>query len=501
MDNVARDDRATRLKTLFTAQGARVTTADLHALLTDPRDVRAVVVGGGKTGAAAAQLLVQLGAQVTVVDDASDDKVRAGLSKGALDVPRVRVVAGGIDAAVVCEAQVLVLSPGVPRAHPAIAKAIAAGVPCTNEVDVAAVALEVLSAARHVAAPRVVGITGTNGKSTTTTLCGSIMRMHDAHAFVGGNLGTPYCAAALEALCGGALPRLSVLELSSYQLETLTQLKLDAAVVTNLSPDHLDRYASVDAYYAAKARIFALKNPAAPSILNAQDAVSQHHLAAAAGGPRYDFDISVGVGVKIGTDTLEVDGALMRVNNPHIVGHHNRQNAAAAVAAARALGVAPALCQRGLDCYAGIAHRLERVGVLRGVTWFNDSKGTNVDATVTAVKSFGAGVHLIAGGLGKGSSYQPLVDASRNRVVAVYTIGQDAPVIGAAFAGVVDVIACGTLEHALVHAQGRARAGDVILLSPACASFDQFRDYAHRGDSFRAVFAAALAADTAAVGA
>ncbi len=456
-------------------------------LLRNPAGKNVVVIGGGKTGAAAARLLVKLGAQVTVVDDAPLAKVIEGLEQHGVSSAAVTVRAGGIDATLVAGADLCVLSPGVARAHAAVQAALASSVPVVNEVE--------LAAAHVPSSVAIIGITGTNGKSTTTTMCGAIAKAFDANAFVGGNLGTPWCQAVVE---GGAAPAIAVLELSSYQLETIHHLPLRAAVVTNLSPDHLDRYASAAAYYAAKARIFELVVPGGGTVLNAADAESRAQLFSVRGeGTTCDFDIPAAIdgtnGVAIFADRLSVRMALsvseVMLRNAHIVGHHNRQNAAAAIAAIALCGVPSGVWQRGLDSYAGIAHRLERVGERGGVLWFNDSKGTNVDATVTAVKCFPSGVHLIAGGVGKHTPYAPLVEAARGRVRVVYTIGEDAPAIAAAFAGVAQVVPCVTLDAACRQAQQQARAGDVILLSPACASFDQFKDYVHRGETFRALFA------------
>ncbi len=458
--------------------------------LSDVAGKRAVVIGGGKTGAAAARLLLQRGAHVDVVDDAPLDKVVAGLEKNGLVLDRVDVHAGGIDGSLVASSDLAVLSPGVPRAHKALREALAKGVPVVNEVELACAALP--DGGKGTA---IVGITGTNGKSTTTTMAGSIAAQFDKHAFVGGNLGTPWCQTVVE----GKFPKIAIIELSSYQLETIHQLPLRAAIVTNLSPDHLDRYPSAEAYYAAKARIFSLVVSGGGTSLNAADAESRKHLfdvrsRVAGKRARCDFDVSRGMdGVQVAEHGLSIrlGEALTEVvlRNERIVGHHNRQNAAAAIAAMALSGVPSSAWQKGIDAYGGIAHRLERVGERGGVVWLNDSKGTNVDATVTAVKSFARGIHLIAGGVGKGSSYAPLVEASRGKVKRVYTIGQDAPAIEAAFAGAVDVLPCGTLETACRAAQQRADSGDVILLSPACASFDQFKDYAHRGDTFRQLFA------------
>lgn len=456
-------------------------------LLHTPGGARVVVVGGAKTGAVAARLLVRRGAIVTMVDDAAPAKVSEGLAKHGLDVATITLRAGGIDADVVARADLVVLSPGVPRAHAALQPALAAGVPFVNEIELAAAALP-----KSVA---VIAVTGTNGKSTTTTMLGAIATAADPGAFAGGNLGTPYCQAALDVLAGAPPPRFAVLELSSYQLETLRELTVQSAVVTNLSPDHLDRYPDAASYYAAKARVFGLVAPGGGISLNAADAESRAHLASLCPGDRArcDFDVPMDLeGIAITTAGLQVRfGAAQRdvtLTNPRIVGHHNRQNAAAAVAGALLAGIPADAWQPGLDAYAGIAHRLERIGEARGVTWYNDSKATNVDAAVTGLRSFSRGVHLIAGGLGKGAPYAPLVDVARGRVRAVYTIGKDAPAIEAAFAGAAAVISCGTLDVACERAAAAASSGDVILLSPACASFDQFRDYAQRGDAFRRCF-------------
>ncbi len=455
--------------------------------LQDPWGARVVVAGGGKTGAAAARLLVQRGARVTLVDDADIAKVREGLTKNGVDLASITLRAGGIDAATVSNAELVVLSPGVPRAHRAIQVAEAEGIPIVSELELAAAALP--------ASVVVIAITGTNGKSTTTTMAGAIARVADPAAFVGGNLGTPYCQAALDVAAGASAPGLAVLELSSYQLETLTHLAVRAAVVTNLSPDHLDRYPSAASYYAAKARIFSLVCAGGGTSLNAADAETRAHLTPVlpANRARCDFDVPSGLeGIAVDGERLQVryGGATHEVTltNPRIVGHHNRQNAAAAIAGAVLAGVPPGAWQQGIDGYTGIAHRLERVGEARGVAWYNDSKATNVDAAVTGLKSFTRGVHLIAGGLGKGAPYAPLVEAAHGRVAAVYTIGADAPAIEAAFAGAVPLVRCGTLDVACERAAAAARSGDAVLLSPACASFDQFKDYAHRGDSFRACF-------------
>jgi UDP-N-acetylmuramoylalanine--D-glutamate ligase len=470
-------------------EGALMTSTSLHQLksaaLSDPRGKSIVVVGGGKTGAAAARLLLAHGAHVCVMDDADVDQVRAALSKHGVteaEMQAMGIVGGGLQPIDVGSTALVVLSPGVPRSHHVVAAALP-HVPCANDVELAYALLP--SEAR--AQLRVWAITGTNGKSTTTTMAGAIATVADAHAFVGGNLGTPMCA---RVLAGAPWPRIAVLELSSYQLETISHLPVHAAAITNLTPDHLDRYASVESYYQAKASLLTAVVNGGGVVLNHLDTESKRHLQA----PPQARIWWLGRDLQVTQDDalrIEAVGHQASLVNPHVVGLHNQHNAACAAALAWLDGCNDDVVVTGLRAYAGIAHRLERLGEQQGLTWWNDSKATNVDAAVTAVASFRGGVHLIAGGLGKGSSYAPLVQASRGVVVRVYTIGADAEVIAAAFAGVVDVEACGTLEHAAKRVRARAVAGEHLLLSPACASFDQFRDYGHRGDVLRALFARA----------
>ncbi len=480
--------------------------------LSNLRGKSVAVVGGGKTGAAASRLLLRHGARVRLFDDAPLPKVIEGLKKNGVDVDvdgsGIDIVAGGLDEDGIAGCDVVVLSPGVPRAHARLQKALASGRPVINELELGVALLDPAGTGDGL---RVWAITGTNGKSTTTTMAGTIAQQRDEQAFVGGNLGTPLCLAILDGLTVGtaAAPRHLVIELSSYQLESLQHVPVHAAAVTNLTPDHLDRYPAVDDYYAAKARLFDLMAEGAGVSLNAADAETKRFLLPVLAPRLRGLFVSCHFDVLAGEPGVEINGHRLiarqpgqsdlelSLTNPRIVGHHNKQNAAAAAALALLSGFTKQEIQAGLDAYGGIAHRLERVGTHDGVVWWNDSKATNVDAAVTALKSFaaiaeGAGVHLIAGGKGKGSPYAPLVDAARGKVRAVYVIGEDADAVAAAFAAdaAIDVVRAGDLAAACARAAANATAGEHIVLSPACASFDQFRDYGHRGESFRALFAA-----------
>lgn len=382
------------------------------------RGKRVFVAGAGRQGIAAAQLAISLGASVVLGDDRDEARIGEALRSANISTDEVEVRAGGIRPADLQDAHLIVLSAGLPRTHPAIREAIRKQIPICNEIELGAAQLE---------EPQIIGITGTNGKSTTTTMLGDILRAHESEIFVGGNLGTPLC----EVIAKGERPRLLVLELSSYQLETIETLELAVAVITNFAPDHLDRYPSVEDYYRAKKRIFSLLSSNGVAVTNQEDSVSRAFLADVTELSRLDFGVPIGeMGVFIGEQSLELknpsEGFQVQLDNPAIVGTHNRQNAGAACAAAYALGVDPETIQAGLHAYGGISHRLERLGVAGGVTWFNDSKATNVEAARTAIQSFDGRVHLIVGGVGKGASYQPLVEAAQKRVVRVYAIGEEA---------------------------------------------------------------------------
>lgn len=377
--------------------------------------MRYAIAGKGRSGQAASLLLASHGHQVEFLDDA--DKTLTPEKIESFDA--------------------VVLSPGIPRAHPAIQAALSKSIPIYNEIEIAAAEL---------ANCRFVGITGTNGKSTTTALLGHIVQCFEPETFIGGNLGRPLC----EAVAAGERPKYAILELSSFQLETISRLNLEVAILLNLSPDHLDRYPSLEAYYETKRGIFKLGSP-----------------------------------IKIPPDLPFSKGGEFTLPG-NLLGQHNVQNARAAICAAQALKIPDSVIQPGLDSFPGIAHRLEILGVKNGVTWINDSKATNVESTLAALSCFKSGVHLILGGHGKGASYEPLVKASLGCVKRVYVIGEDALIIKEAYGG--NVIEAQTLENAATQAYRAAVSSDTVLLSPACASYDQFKNFEHRGDVFRELF-------------
>jgi UDP-N-acetylmuramoylalanine--D-glutamate ligase len=304
--------------------------------------------------------------------------------------------------------------------------------------------------------------------------------------FAGGNLGDPICNRVLR---GGTLDA-SVCELSSYQLEGIASLRCAAATVLNVTPDHLDRYDSLEAYAAAKERIFANQKPDDAAVLN----VADPRVAAMRTPPgveRRGFDPrgrSADAKAYVrGKGALTADGAEYALRAATLRGAHNAENALAALLLARHLGAAPPALQQGLDSYPGLPHRLEPVRTLDGVEWVNDSKATNVDSVEKSLSAFDHGVLLIMGGRGKGAPYRPLRALFQGRVSALLTIGEDAARITEELGDLVPVTACGDLRTAVAQARKMARHGDTVLLSPACASYDQFRNFEDRGDRFKAL--------------
>ncbi|NMO15503.1 UDP-N-acetylmuramoyl-L-alanine--D-glutamate ligase [Pyxidicoccus fallax] len=441
---------------------------------------KVLVFGLAKSGVAALRLLRQHGAQVTALDARTEEALgEVGREVKALGAT---LVTGPTPPGLLASQDLVVVSPGVPLALPEIQAARSAGVAVWGEVELAW---------RCVSDVPLFGITGTNGKSTTTALTGELFIRGGRRTFVGGNLGRPFSEAAMAPKDWDAL----VVELSSFQLEGIRTLRPRGAVILNLTPDHLDRYASHAEYGAAKARIFQNQQGTDFAVVNAEDA-DVMGLAREAKAPVYGFSVSgrpvvdapklAGLAVaEEGGFRLDFLGERYRLNNRALRGAHNAQNAMAAALLARLGGVAADAVQAGLDSYPGLPHRLESVRVLDGVEWVNDSKATNVDSVLVALRAFKGDLWLIAGGKGKGAPYAPMVDEGRGKVKGVLTIGQDADTLAKSYAGQAPVHACGTLAAAVAKARELARAGDTVLLSPACASYDQFKNFEDRGDTFK----------------
>jgi UDP-N-acetylmuramoylalanine--D-glutamate ligase len=436
-------------------------------------DKRVLVVGLGRSGIAAAQLCAARGARVTATDKRRPEELKLmGLPDSV-----IREL-GGHRRESFLGADLIVLSPGVPEI-PELAAARAAGVAITGELELAS---------RFVAAP-VVAITGTNGKSTTTTLIGEMLRATGRPTFVGGNLGEPLAeavgtpAAQTDGFC--------VVEVSSFQLETTETFHPRVAVLLNITPDHLDRYDGLAGYTAAKARIFAAQTEADFAVVNFDDPLAVR--ASAPGRARREgFSIveSLATGAWLGGALLlKLPGQSPESypsSLPWLLGQrHNQANALAALLAARLAGATPAAALQGLLAFRPLAHRMELVAETGGVAYYDDSKGTNVGAVVAALDGFPRPVVLIAGGRDKGGDYGPLAEALRRVGRAAILIGEAADKLQAAFTGVLPIERAPTLEAAVTAAARLARPGDAVVLSPACSSFDMFRDYAHRAEVFR----------------
>ena len=357
--------------------------------------------------------------------------------------------------------EALIVSPGVPHSAPLFVKALAAGIPVLGDVELFALARPALPP--H----RVVGITGTNGKSTTTALIHHMLAAAGAPTQMGGNIGLPILSQ--DPLPAGGI---YVLELSSYQLDITFSLDCDVAILLNITPDHLERHGSLAAYAAAKARLFTMQSPFRTAIVG-WDAEAEHDVLDDTEEPLIQF--------------IEDIDAGNQAEWPALQGPHNLQNARAAVAACAALGLTSAEIAAGLRTYPGLPHRMQRIGEKSGVLWVNDSKATNADSSAPALSAFPA-THWIAGGRpkldSKGRADLAAVLPHLAGVKAAYLIGEAAPLFEPLLRPLLPVIMSGTLEQAVADAAAAACPGDTVLLSPACASFDQFRDFEARGDAF-----------------
>ncbi len=445
---------------------------------------RVLVLGLGDTGLSVACWAAQAGARVRAADTRAAPPAAAAL---AARVPQAERYFGDFDVKLLDGVDLVCLSPGLPLAEPVVQTAVARGLPVLGDIELFAWQLQVLPAAQR---PAVAAITGTNGKTTVTALVGHLLRAAGVDCEVAGNIGPAALDALLKRRAAGRLPAAWVLELSSYQLETAWSLAPDVATVLNLSEDHLDRYASLEEYGAAKARIFA---GARRAVVNRDDARASALAGSLARRVSFGLDAPPGEGdygirlrgnlrwIARGGKPIVEAGAL------GVHGRHNLANALAAAALAQTLGVGDAALARGLASFEGLPHRLQRVALRHGVAWYDDSKGTNVGATTAALRGLECAgrIVLIAGGDGKGQDFAPLATPVAECARGVLLIGRDAPRIEAALApSGVPLERCATLEDAVIRAAALAQPDDAVLLSPACASFDMFHDYRERGARF-----------------
>ncbi len=449
---------------------------------------KVLVLGLGDTGLSMARWLQRHGARVSVADTRAEPP-RAGELRR--EIPEAALACGEFDAASMRQADLIAISPGVDRRPPSVAAAIGRGVPVVGDIELFARGLaQLLTSQASNLTPRILGITGTNGKSTVTRMAGDICAAAGLDARVAGNIGTPALDVLTAIENGSAVPGAFVLELSSFQLESTANLDADAATMLNLSADHLDRYDGFGAYGAAKARVF---NGNGAQVLNRDDACSS--AMALPGRAVYRFGLEAprasndwGL-VQRGREAwlARGDTALMPADELPVPGTHNVANALAAGALCHAIGIADAPIAAALRAFRGLPHRVEQVAVVNGITFYDDSKGTNVGSTVAALSGFARPLVLIAGGDGKGQDFGPLRAPVARHARAVILIGRDRERIALALDGCgVPLERAADMREAVRKAVAACREGDAVLLSPACASLDMYRNYAHRGEVFAA---------------
>ena len=441
------------------------------------REKRIAVLGLARSGTALAEALAARGVSVAAGDRKRRDEIE---SAPAIEAAGVELFAGGPDPAMLDGAELFVISSGVLLSHAIPAEARRRGIPVFSELEVAWRILEEEAEGKNVW----VAVTGTNGKSTVSTWIAEILRRDRRDVALAGNIGT-----ALSSFCASRRPRFFVVEVSSFQLETIDRFRADVAVVTNVTPDHLDRHGTLAAYAAAKARVFENQRDGDAAIVNEDDPGS-----AAFRPPARRIGFSTrkaapgGAWSADGALWSEIGGERRRLcaaAEVALPGLHNLENALASAAAAELAGASPEAIRSGLTLFAGLPHRTELVAVAEGVAWVDDSKGTNPDAVVKSLAGFPDGrVILILGGSEKGSDFSILARPVARKARLVLTIGQSAEKIERAIAGA-ETRRAGDMERAVDLAAEAARPGDTVLLSPACASFDQYRNFEERGDHFR----------------
>jgi UDP-N-acetylmuramoylalanine--D-glutamate ligase len=439
---------------------------------------RVLVVGLARTGVVTSLFSAGYGAVVT----ATDEKPEAELTEVAakLRAADVKLEFGAPGQATFLEQDLIVLSPGVPAKLPQLELARSRGIPVWSEIELAWRFLR----------GKLIGITGSNGKTTTTSLAAHILKTAGIHTLVGGNIGVPLLA-LVESSTDSTV---TVAEISSFQLETIAEFRPEVGVLLNLTPDHLDRHASFDEYARAKMRMFENQLDRDAAVLNADDPEVTRRMPT---GPHIFWfsrkkRVASGTFLRDGQIFFRTEGAevpLARRDEIPLRGEHNVENVLAACAAAYLAGAEPAAISSGVKTFRGVEHRLEFVAEIGGVPFYNDSKATNVDASLKAIEAFPGPLIVILGGKDKGAPYIPLREPLQQRARLVILIGEAGEKIASGLNGAVPLEHAGTLDHAVQIAADSARAGDTVLLAPACSSFDQFENYEHRGRVFKELVA------------
>jgi UDP-N-acetylmuramoylalanine--D-glutamate ligase len=438
------------------------------------RNKRILVVGLARTGMATALFCAARGARVTATDTRTEKEL--GDAVAALQKAGVALELGGHRQELILDADLIIPSPGVPADAPLLQFARSKGVTIWSEIELAWRFLK----------GRLIGITGSNGKTTTTSLIEHVLKSAGFATILAGNIGTPLISCVERS----NEKTVTVAELSSFQLELIEKFRPNISVFLNLTPDHLDRHHTLESYGAAKARIFENQTESDSAILNADDPGTTPY--APAKPQLFWFSrkqrVAQGAFVKESEILFRREGAeetILKLTDIPLAGAHNLENVLAAAAAARLAGAEPSAIAKGVRSFAGVEHRLEFVAEIGGVRFYNDSKATNVDATLKALDAFPGRILIILGGKDKGSDYTVLQGPLREKAILALLIGAAADKIEKQIAGSVAIEQAGTLERAVETAAHAARAGDVVLLAPACASFDQFQNYEHRGRVFK----------------
>jgi UDP-N-acetylmuramoylalanine--D-glutamate ligase len=435
---------------------------------------RVLVIGLARTGVATALFCAERGSLVTATDTRSAGELVESLAK--LHAAGVQLQLGGYSDAILYLQQLVIPSPGVPADAPLLVKARELGIPVWSEIELASRFLR----------GRLIGITGSNGKTTTTALVEHMLRQAGFSAQAAGNIGTPLITLADQS----ANNSLTVAELSSFQLELIETFRPGISMLLNLTPDHLDRHKSFGAYAAAKARIFENQVEEDFAVLNLDDAASRPYVPSRPQLFWFSRKTDVEEGSFVGDGSIifrrgGLQETIIKCSEIPLPGAHNLENVLAAVTATRLAGAQAAPIAEAIRTFAGVEHRIEFVAEINGVRYYNDSKATNVDAALKSLQAFPGRIVIILGGKDKDSDYRLLRDALCERAVLALLIGDAAAKIASQIEGSVAIRRAGTLEHAVQSAAQSAHAGDIVLLAPACASFDQFKNFEHRGRVFK----------------